>query len=110
MPPSTTTAKARPMKSRPMLGSTGSMMMSSEPATAAVAVARPKASVLIRVGLTPIRRKATWSCENAWIALAVQEPGREGADDDEGRMRQVRNVEHAEGDGDAERHGGIEAA
>ena len=39
------------MKSRPMLGSTGSMMMSSEPAIAAVAVARPKASVLMRVGL-----------------------------------------------------------
>jgi hypothetical protein len=42
--------------------------------------------------------------------LAVQLPGREGANDDEGGMRQVRNVEHAEGDGDAERHGGIEAA
>ena len=48
------------------------MMMSSEPAMAAVAVARPKASVLIRVGLTPIRRNATGSCETAWIARPVK--------------------------------------
>ena len=60
------------MKSRPMLGSTGWMMMSSEPAMAAVAVARPKASVLMRVGLDAHQAKATGSCETAWIARPVE--------------------------------------
>ena len=39
-PPSTVTANIRPMYSRPMVGSTGPMMMSREPAMAAVALRR----------------------------------------------------------------------
>jgi len=42
--------------------------------------------------------------------IAVQQPGREGPHDDEGRVRQVRDVEHPERDRDAQRHGCVEAA
>ncbi len=47
MPPSTQMAKARPMNSRPIDGSTDWMRISSTPATMAVATAMPKAISLV---------------------------------------------------------------
>src|SRR5207247_2396493 len=68
MPPSTHTAKTRPMYSRPIAGCTGWITMRKEPATAAVAIESAKASSLTRTGFTPIRRSASWSCATASTA------------------------------------------
>src|SRR5205823_14670288 len=65
MPPSTQTANTRPMYSRPMAGCTGWMTIRNAPATPAVAIASANASRSTRVGLTAIRRSASWSCATA---------------------------------------------
>src|SRR5205823_10992481 len=65
MPPSTQTANTSPMYSRPMAGCTGWMTIRNAPATPAVAIASANASRSTRVGLTPIRRSASWSCATA---------------------------------------------
>jgi len=48
------------------------MMISSAPATATTAVARPKANCLIRTGFAPIRRNPSSSCATARIALPMK--------------------------------------
>lgn len=42
--------------------------------------------------------------------MRVEQKDRKAAQDDEGRVREVRNVQHAEGDLDAERDCRVEAA
>ena len=42
--------------------------------------------------------------------VAIDDVGDVGAQDDEGRMRDVDDIEHAEGDRDADRHGRVKAA
>src|SRR5439155_9662903 len=65
MPPSTETANTKPMYSRPRAGCTGWMTIRNAPATPAVAIESANASPFTRVGLTPIRRSASWSCATA---------------------------------------------
>ena len=69
MPPSTVMAKTRPIYSRPMEGSIGTMIMSSAPARLAVAIPTPKAMVLIWIGFAPMRRSARLSWETPMMAL-----------------------------------------
>src|SRR5437899_1329619 len=85
--------------------------MSKAPAIPSTAVAMPNAHCLIRIGLAPISRSASWSCPTARIARPMHVRDRyNGRQHQKGRMRDVGNVEQAERDGQSKADRRIEAA